>query len=328
MEWLKKKWWILLLGLLVVPVLAFRAMRERLAVENGEKDPIALGMDGLQLLVGKSGVTVRYPQGKQLPADGLGVSLISLEAHKKNPERLEKLQLREQDFPVLVFFNATGFDATGAPVVVRRARDGVQLYPEKSEDRVLVRAVIPEEDGKWTVYFWDDQTRQVGKRVVSDEVWYRVFMNEPLVRTPTPEELDKMSDEQLRAMGIQRMTKQELKLRQEHKHGIRGRVLKVGGTQNPVQPYSLPVHVLRGEAQKRLTGAMGQPTLASVQADVVCSLHADKDGFYATALSPGTYILVVEIGGKLYGNAVQPGAFPTVTVPPDGWIDYEIRRGE
>lgn len=325
LKWLRGKWWILLLALLTVPGLAYYNMKERKARELAESVySIDERIDSLKLLVSRDGVMVVYQDDTRKPADGIGLIALTLDDNKKDPERLKAQELTDDDFPVVVFFNHTSFDASGLPVMVRRARDGMQVFPKNggAVRGFRLRAAVPLRSGGWTGYYWDTADRN-GKTVISDEEWERIYLGVNVPKLPTPEEMDKMTDEQLRAFGITRMTKDEAKLRTEKKSGVRGRVLRVGG--NPaVVPLKVPVHVFKG--QPTWETANGQPKYDRI----ALSSMSDSEGRFAIDLPPGEYTMMIELDGVLWGNALKTkdGKYPSFKIKEDAWTDYEFRKGQ
>lgn len=321
-DFIKAKWWVGLAALLIVPYLAYENMKARKAKELAESTyAIDDRIDGLKISVNRDGVTITYQDGTQKPADAIGITAVTLDDHKQAPERLKAQDLKDDDFPVVAFFNHTGFDASGTPVMVRRARDGMQVFPKNggTVKGYRLRAAVPLRSGGWTAYYWDGPDK-TGKTVVSDEDWASVYLNAAEQKVPSPEELDRMTDEQLRAIGVQRMTKEEAKLRETKKNGVRGRIVKVGG--NPaIVPLKVPIHIFKGKA-----AFDGVPKYDPKDARIAISTMSDEEGRYAIDLPPGEYTMTIEYEGRLWGNAIKD-TYPSFKVPEAGWIEYDFRKG-
>lgn len=169
--------------LFVVLVFYFRDQR----VGNGlfapsqpAAEPQALS-DGVAVRTQGVKVEVGYLDGSWLPADGLGVALVTREDDAKAPDRLNAFRglLTDQDFPLVVFLNASGFDATGEPVVIRRAKDGKELYRSPNAEKVLL--CVAQRDGRFRVFV------PRGMRTVDEQTWVEKYMRlkyEPLPPDP------------------------------------------------------------------------------------------------------------------------------------------------
>lgn len=328
---IRRNWKYALLALLFVPYFTWEAMKERKAKELNESlVVIDEKMPNLKLVFNEKNVPgeVQYGDGKRLPLDGYGMATMTWEDFQKQVDRFGEVgkSLKEADFPVVVFFNSSGFDATGDPMVVRRVKDG-EVVMETNNRPKMVRFMLPVRDGGFKVFVWGSKEATV----VTEEEWYRTFVGvEPPKKLPPPEELEKMTDEQLQKLGIQRMTKEEIekkgikvpeKVQQpadsQEKSGLRGKVFKVGGIP-ALQPLAVTVHVFEGKDIKpfaKIDGNSPQPKK---------STKADKDGSYAIALPAGVYTVVVEHQGKLLGNAIKQDSWPSITVGND-WKSYEFR---
>jgi hypothetical protein len=292
-------------------------------------EAIALDPDnpGLKARVDCGRLVVTYDDGTAVPADALGVAVITAEDYKKFPDRLDRHGIRpnSSDYPVVAFFNSTGFDATGDPVAVRRGKDGLLIHG-KPDARKPVHAVVADRGGGFRVvagnYSWKTYDDKMAWRTVDDKEWFKDFMNiEPPVKLPTPEEMDRMTDAELEKLGVRRMDRGEYEKKfgklptppaDQAKTGLRGRVVKVGGSP-ALQPVKAKVQILAGKARP------------SDKLDtVVATIATEADGSYAASLPPGTYTVVVEYEGKLRGNALDQSAWPSVDVK-DGWVDYDVR---
>lgn len=327
--WFRRNGKYVLLGLLFVPFLAFQAMKERKEKEAAaavSEQPADDLVPGLKSRLSKAGDTFVYQDGTELPHDGLGYAVLSWDDYQKNPDRFQKAGFvaQEADFPVVVFFNLTAFDASGDPGVVRRAKDGSVVFELKDRPRKQVARMTPLRDGTFKVFFRDGSAD-----VVSEDAWYRTYMGvEPAPKLPPGDELDKMSPDQLAKLGLARMTKDDFQKKfggavpappeppAGQKSGVKGVVIQVGGVP-AVQPVGkVDVYALAGAVDP----------VASVKADprVANKATTDASGGFVLPLPAGAYTIVVEVDGKALGNAVKQDRWPTVTVGGD-WVDYEFR---
>ena len=219
-------------------------------------------VDGLRLVFAKK-MWVAYQDGAREPADAIGITAVTLDDHKKIPERLKAQELKEEDFPVVVFFNATGFDSTGAPVIIRRAKDGVKLFPKGEVLKgKLLRVAVPRHSGGWTGYARD------GTRIdISDENWEKLYLG--LSARPDLNE-------------------------KEAKSGIKGRVIKVGG--NPaLVPMQVRVYIFKGRpiikdldprmALSGLSGADGRFTVSLPPGEYTMVIEMSGQ-LYGNAMKP------------------------------------------
>jgi hypothetical protein len=243
-----------------------------------------------------------------------------------DPDKLNAVSgFTEGDFPVVAFFNASGFDGSGGIDVLRRARDGEQLYKAKDKPK-LVKVAVARRDGKFRAYFWDWTAETVAAKE-----WYARYMGveQPQV-LPPPEELDKMTPEQLQKLGIERLTadeyekkfgvkppppgkepaKEPVKAVDTGKQGVRGRVFQL--------PLLAPVETEILAFPGRL-----DPKAPVDRGKAVAMATTDKTGVYTLPLLDGTYTLLVAVGTGWQGNAVK--AWPAVEVK-GGWVDdYDFR---
>lgn len=328
-SWLGRNWKYGLLALLFIPYFAIQNMHERKAKEAAERTAEVEADDvvtGLKVRFSKQGDTFVYQDGKELPYDGLGFAVLNWDDYQKNPDKFKRtgFEAKQQDFPIVVFFNATGFDASGDPVVVRRAKDGAVVFELKDRPKKMIAGMTPLRDGTFKVFFRDGTNE-----TVKEDDWYRTYMGtEPAQKLPPPEELDKMSEEQLAKLGLTRMTKEEFAKKfggevpippdipKDAKAGVRGVVIQVGGV-----PALQPVKKTTLYAVK---GAVDP--VASLKDDprVAGKTVTDDNGGFSLPLPAGTYTLVVEKDGKLIGNAINQKTWPAVTVG-EQWTDYEFR---
>lgn len=292
-----------------------------------EPQPLDESVSKVALRFDKGEAVVIYEDGNARRADAIGAALVTLGDHEKFPDRFERhgIKLARTDYPVVAFFNATAFDATGDPLVVRRASDGKELYRKDSAGK-QVAAVIARRGGgfRWlNAYHWD-----TGEKVkwadVTDEEWFKDFMNlEPPVKIPPAEELEKMTDEELKKLGVNRMERAEYEKKfgklpatpeaTVGKTGIRGRVVPIG---NAKIPAGSKILIWKGKVKP------SDKLLES--SETVMVIDFDKDGSYAATLLPGTYTVTVKWDGKLYGNSLDQSAWPSVEVK-DAWVEYDIR---
>jgi hypothetical protein len=328
-SWLARNWKYALLGLFFIPYFAVQNMHERKAKEAAERTAEVEADDvvtGLKVKFSKLGDTFVYQNGKELPYDGLGFAVLNWDDYQKNPDKFKKtgFEAKQEDFPIVVFFNVSGFDASGDPAVVRRAKDGTIVFELKDRPKKPVAGMTPLRDGSFKVFFRDGTSESV-----KEDDWYRTYMGtEPAQKLPSPEELDKLSPEELAKLGLTRMSKDEFtkkfggevpippQVPKDAKAGVRGVVIQVGGIP-ALQPLKqLTVYAVKGAADP----------VASLKDDprIAATAKTDDNGGFSLALPPGTYTLVVEIQGKLIGNAVNQKTWPAVTVG-DGWVDYEFR---
>lgn len=328
LEKIKKNWWIVLAGLLIIPYFAFLNMQERKAKElNASTHQLDERISGLALTVDRDGIMVTYLNGTKLPADGIGLVTVTLEDYQADPERIKRqgMEVKDDDFPLVVFFNQSGFDATGDPVAVRRAKDGTRLFGlAKQVARVRVLQVL--RGGGF--YVWDGGER----RKITEEEFYRDFMGiEPPTPTQNPEQLDKLTDAELAKRGLKRLPKEVEKTEKGvpadtlNKTGLRGTVVRIGGVPALQAVEGAFLVVLKGKyeppPEKLKTAA---EALEKVKDRIASVGRTDADGVYAFALPPGVYTLLMVAGESLRGNAVKDGAYPTVEVK-DGWQEYDFR---
>lgn len=327
--WLKRNWKIALLGLLFVPYLSFQAMKERKAAEaDALVTEVAADdlVEGMKVRYAKTGDTFVYQDGTVLPHDGLGYAVLSWADYQKNPERFQKagFEAREADFPVVVFFNLTAFDASGDPGVVRRAKDGSLVFELAGRPKKAVAGMTPLRDGSFKVFFRDGSSA-----AVSEDDWYRTYMGvEPAAKLPPGDELDKMTPEQLSKLGLARMTKDEFGKKfggdvpvpppvpAGSKSGVRGVVIQVGGVPALRPLEKVEVFALKGAVDP----------VPSVKADprVAGTAVTDANGGFVLPLPEGAYTIVVEVGGKALGNAIKQDRWPATKVGGD-WVEYEFR---
>lgn len=334
---------LLLAAVFVVPHLAYQHMLDRKAAEKAE---VLVDVDakipGLKLSLSKQGSEVVFQDGSRKFPEGVGIVTMTLEDHKANPERLSKqgIVLEDSDFPVIVFFNQSSFDATGDPAVVRRAKDGSEVFGLKNRVKRL-RYIIPQRGGGYLAYLWD--TNDPLK--LDEATFYRDYMGiEPPPSLPPQDKLDKMSDEELQKLGIRRMTKEEYEKQGKTpkepekpaavtaKTGIKATVNVVGGKEGVTPLASIPVMIFKGKVKQPFEAfpqdkAKVEEMLKALAVDspLVTLTKTDKDGSFSVTLPTGIYTVIVEVQGKLRGNAFNPGVWPTCEVPAEGWLEYDFK---
>lgn len=149
---------------------------------------------------GWNGVTIVYGDKRERSADGLVVAIVTEDDDKKNPAQLADWRhlWQDSDFPVVVFLNASGFDPSGLPTVIRRASDGKVLFDAKTPKRAAL--VVPKHDPAGGCDVYDDNGKDES---VSEKDWYTKYLrSDP---PPDPKDLEKMSDEELRKRGYERV---------------------------------------------------------------------------------------------------------------------------
>jgi len=149
-------------------------------------------------------VRYTYVNGTEVPADGLAAAYITAEDNAQQPDRLApyKALIKDTDFPLVVFMNASGFDPTGEPICIRRASDGGVVY--KAQDLHQVRLAVPLRDGQFLLFLLDGTTKKV-----SEAEWMLKAMRMPLANSLDPKELEKLSDEELKKRGLERISEEE-----------------------------------------------------------------------------------------------------------------------
>lgn len=150
-----------------------------------------------------------YKNGKKVPRDGFAVALTTWEDYQKRPELFKNAtRVEKADFPVLLFYNASGFDVSGIPCAIRRVADG-QLLGHAS-DVALVRLMLPNRNGTYTVIHVDGTAR-----TVDEKTWMREYMRVDRPDGPlhAPKEFEKLSNEELERLGYERLTPEEYRRR-------------------------------------------------------------------------------------------------------------------
>lgn len=331
----------------VLPYLAYKYAAPALGLRDDNKVLLDSEVPGLYITVDSSGVSVTYQNGKKAKIEAFGVAVVTKTDNDKVPDRLKSVStIQAADFPVVVLFNASGFDGTGDPTEVFRAADGSLVWSDIKRARP-VRLAVVRRDGTFAAHYFDGTSG-----TVDEKEWYSRYMGvEEVPILPAPEELDKMTPEQLKALGIDRMTREEYKekfgkypddnkvdpkepapkdqvpnppvLKEPSKDlppkdqataGLRGRVIVVGGPKAAVRGIKVTIAVYAG----KLNSKEKLPTALALG-------ETAEDGSYAIGLSPGTYTLLVKgTDGKWRGNAIDPTSWPSVDVKT-AWVDYDFR---
>src|SRR4051812_26084693 len=108
MQYVKKYWWIALLGTFWIPYLAFQNMEKRKAREealrNADAEEVVRQLDdrvpGVALVLRGRDIYVRYQNNAEAHTNGLGIAVLPWDDFQANPDRLQKAgyQPDEQDF--------------------------------------------------------------------------------------------------------------------------------------------------------------------------------------------------------------------------------------
>lgn len=209
-RWLR--WALPLPVLAALAALALFALYDR-GVRVGDNywgRPLADVEGGIRVRVDSSGRgIVAYRNNTQLPADGLSFAVVTLEDHNKDKERLAPFLalVSPGDWPLVVFFNASGFDASGEPVAIRRVADGGELYRPIAADKAVALA-LPRRAGGFVVYHRDGGVGEVNERD-----WVEKYLRLPYQPTPSEKDLEKLSDEELKKLGYERLPLEEARKR-------------------------------------------------------------------------------------------------------------------
>lgn len=167
--------------------------------------------DGVALVRHGAGVVVRYANGAYGAAGGYGVISLAWEDYQANKDRLRNLVrpgetadavLTADDFPVVAFFNAAGFDATFEAAKVCRARDGAVVAVGRSQPADRVLAAVPRRAGGFTLVFPDKAVD------VPADAFDRDFIRLPPLAPGalllTPEQAARLTDDELKRLGFSR----------------------------------------------------------------------------------------------------------------------------
>lgn len=163
-----------LLGLVLIPYFTFQAMEERVEKERtrqtlllDEEFPVKLTWNRLDRFG-----ELTFLDGSIQPCQALGVELLRRDEYQSRSWS-SRVPLGDTIFPVVVYFNGSGFDVGGVPERIVRATDGHVLY-ERLNRPFPVRYLVPRHDGKLTVVFDNGTTK-----TVTPEEWVRDFVNHP-----------------------------------------------------------------------------------------------------------------------------------------------------
>lgn len=279
------KSWLVIAAILLIPYYAYQNMIERTTSDVGvvvdPQAPITL----------HAGDRVTYLDKTVHPCDGYGMLVLTWDDYKAQEERFAAMSsLIPESFPVVLFFNASGFDTTGDPIVVRRVANGQVVF--SSQRAVpLVRRCIPQRDGSFLVVNADGTSQ-----TVSERVWYTKYMGlqeqQPVTEKPPSPDEPKPA---------------------EMKTGLRGQVFK---------PTASGIERLAGASVLVFRGSISPKD--SVDSKPVAVVTVAKDGSYSVSLPPGTYTVALVLDGKIYGNARDQSTWPTVEVT-DSIVDYDVR---
>lgn len=258
---------------------------------------------------------LEFGDKSRIVLESVGVAVLTWDDFQKQKERFgEKAdQLKPEDFPAVVLFNLSGFDTTGDPMEVRRVSDG-KVVMFLSNKPKAVRTMLPTRDGKFRLFFWDNT-----EEVISSDEWYIRYVGvSPPKSIPSFEELEKMSDAELKALGLTRMNRDEYEKlygqKLEAKNtGVRGKVILVGGTP-AVIPLKVKVFAFPDKVDPRTV----------TEKDAIVSTMSSDDGSYVLNLPAGKYKIAVQYNGHFRGNAVIQTTWPVVEVG-NTWVDYEFR---
>jgi hypothetical protein len=205
--WTWPRWAKVVAALLLIPILTFYYRDKRVGDGFWGTAEVREVEAGVKVRVDNYGRTkVTYGDGKELAAEGMQLVVVTKEDHEKDTTRLAPFMsfIKDSDWPLVVFVNSTGFDPTGEPVVIRRASDGQMLYSAGSVGRVALS--VPKRDGSFTVHLADGS-----KLDVSEKDWVEKFMRLKYQSPPDLKELEKMSDDELKARGYLRLPIEEAK---------------------------------------------------------------------------------------------------------------------
>lgn len=300
----KRTWYktigFVLLALVMVPYYAFQIMEKRVADAALVLDPQV----AVKLHVGSERLaTIIYLDGTWIPSDGHGLAALTWADFQSQKDRFsdEMTKFVEADFPVVVFFNSSGFDSTGDPVVVRRAKDGSLLYTTKTRSVGHTWYCIPQRDGSFLTLNVDGK-----QATVSEQEWYERYMGLPLQPTPA-DPATKPADPLPAPPAVEKSVLQPLK------GGLSGRAIRP--TLRDIEPLAGATLVFFAGPVKPADSVKTKPVATTIVA---------KDGQYSISLAPGIYTVAVVIDGKIYGNAQDQSTWPTVEVK-DIVVAYDVR---
>lgn len=150
-----------LFAFIFVVVAGFYFRDQRMATEYHE-ERLRL-TEGVYLVTSDKDAVGRltFPNLLQIPREGYGLQVWTLEQHRREPLRLAATVVpNDADFPLLLQFNTTTFDVSFAPRTVRRCRDGQLLYAEP-ELQPLVRFLEINAEGNGVLHFRDGTTSTI-----------------------------------------------------------------------------------------------------------------------------------------------------------------------
>lgn len=298
------------LGIVVVPILAYQNMQKRLATETPPNTP-ANTAQALVALDSAPGVKLRwqdcrvpmliYPNGKEYAADGFLCSYVTWDKYQADKGVFGRMPYspKMEDFPVLVFGNSTGFDVSGEPVALRRASDGERLWTSPQTFRPGF--VVVKDDG----FLAYDVTTS---KYFDAATWQKDMMGvDPKLSELTPEQIAKMSDEELAKLGIKRekVDPPPVPDKPTEKSGIRG---KLEGNKVEVELVAM-------------TGVVNKMSVADIKRSnrIAGSVKIGPSADFALPLPAGLYTIVI-----IEGNAAQglgPNGQWTAIKIADQWLD-------
>lgn len=211
-HWPPPKWAKWLLFLLFAPIATFYFKDQRLAKEKLTIKPFPNSVISVVTTPNDIFGVVVYEDGKELPREGLGMSLVRWEDYKENTVQLDVIKnkkLIKEDFPIVIFLNRSGFDPTGQPITIRRSKDGSLVY-EVAKLGKPIKLLAAHRGGDFTVVFFDGTQKDVDEKQFIEE-HMRLPYTEP--SKPVPPGLEGMTDEELKKLGYERITAEEYKKR-------------------------------------------------------------------------------------------------------------------
>ena len=158
--------------------------------------------DEVTILVHADGASVRYQDGTVKPLDGAMLSRVDWEEYRSQSRLTLPHGARKDDFPVIMFSNASGVDLTNRVVAVRRVRDGGLLHKVDDTALTRMRFAVIHADSTLTVVHDDGVSRQVDQKTWSGE-YLGIDVNSPV---HAPKEFEKLSDADLKKLGYERLS--------------------------------------------------------------------------------------------------------------------------
>ena len=241
------------------------------------------------------GVTrIKYRDGTNIMADGLGAFVMDKDDPRFDKDHLGvdiDMKAIEKHLPVVVFINATGFDASGLPVCMRKASNGEAVYVRHVGNRVSMAYFYP--TGEVRVHSpWSAKVS-----TLTEEQWYTRYMSMSKVE---PERKPDTPDIKPDSKPDSKPDPNPYKI----KSGLNLKVIRVGGTQGAVVPVEATLWFFRGKHGPK-------DTHTGVE------IRTGKDGTFKLPLTPGVYTLAIMVGTELRGNSANKDVWPSVTVKED-----------